>query len=485
MTSSESADLTGVRLVEVGKRYEATSALSDVTLRFAPGRVHGLVGHNGSGKSTLVKILSGAIKLSTGRVEWDGHLISIRDAVPAVHQNLALAAEVSALENFGVTAGFGTRHRLISWRSERHAFTRYADQLGVDVDPTTWVGELPPVQRASVAIMRALRSLDQMEGRSRLLLLDEVTTFYSETERGEIARLIHNLQANDVGVVFISHHLEEVLELADEVTVLKDGRVAFCGPNTGLTKAELITTMFGHADSVQQPAVVQSATDASGVVWGLGPVLDETVRQGEILGLTGRAGMGHEILPYDLHAHARALRAVDDNGPTGSPAVSLVPADRSRQGVWTEGTIFENLTLSVLSRFGPGGNRALLNRRKERRFARDWLSSRRLRARGEDARISELSGGNQQKVLVGRALLAKPDVLILHEPTQGIDALARDEIFETIRSVAAEGTAVVLVTSEVADVVSLADRVIVYRDGAPRRTFIGSEITEHSVVAAL
>jgi ABC-type sugar transport system ATPase subunit len=462
--------------------YGATAALIGVSVSVKAGTIHALVGHNGSGKSTLVKLLSGYDFASSGTITWDGSPIQIGEGVPAVHQSLGLSLDLTALENFGVSSGYGaSRLGLVNWSQERRRFKEYSEQIDVRIDPTALVRELPPVERASLAMVRCLRRLDEQRAKSRFLLLDEITTFYSEGDREKVADLARRLTRQGAGLLFISHYLDEVLRLADVVSVLKTGRLVGTYPTADIDKQKLIHLMFDVPQTSADRSEEARKASATPQKWHLGPVLNYEVYAGEILGLSGRVGMGHEEVPYDLHRRSNELRP----GTNGKrPILRLVPADRGRNGIWVEGTVTENLTLSTLARHcwraAP-----IMKRREERRFADHWIADHGVRAPGIDAPMAALSGGNQQKILVGRSLLALPEILVLHEPTQGIDALARKDILNTVRAVARAGTSIVLVSSEYEDLTEVCDRVLIFHEGVPRAQLVRGEFDVKTIAAAV
>jgi ribose transport system ATP-binding protein len=467
----------GIAVEHVSKAYGAVHALSDVSVQFAAGEVHAVVGHNGSGKSTLMKLLSGHEAPSSGHLRWDGKQIRPGAGIASVHQNLNLAADLTALENFGVRSGYGARELgLVSWRAERRLMARYCERIGVQILPSARVAALLPVEQAAIALAGCLRQLDGIKARTRFVLLDEVSTYYNQAERDQLAVLVRRLRDSGVGVLFISHYLDEVLAVSDRLSVLRSGRLVETAESRSVSKTRLIELMFGQNQRARVAKSVDTSRRARARFAGeassprsLRPALDADIRPGQILGLTGRAGMGHEEVPYALF---------NDLARRGRDRVAIVPADRARNGVWLDGTITENATIGSLRRFRRS-RLPFLDTQAEARFVRKWLRESRIGVDDPATRVAALSGGTQQKVLLGRSLLSPIDILLLHEPTQGIDISARADIEETIANVAANGTSVVIVSSEYDELVDLCDRVLVFRDGVPAHEVPAGRLSEH------
>jgi ribose transport system ATP-binding protein len=467
-----------IEVEDVAVHYGVVRALDGVTIRLSPGEVHGLVGHNGSGKSTLARLLAGTESPTSGSVRWSGDPIRRAHGVPAVHQSLGLVPELSALENYGVSSGYDAgRGGFLNWSKERTAFERHRAVLDIEVNPSTPVRDLGPAQRAGLALMRCLRTREAQGGRSGFIILDEITSYLDSSERRRLASTVRVLAASGVGVIFISHYLDEVLAMCTHVTVLKAGKVVGTFDTDGLTKSELSVQMFGAHTSLGTSAHdTQEADSAQGI--SLLPHIDAFVRPGEVLGVTGRSGGLQEQLPYLLAGPGAQFE--DRDGLT----VTLVPSDRAARGVWLEGSIAENLTLTRIGTFRsrvPG----LLSRRREKRFADQWLDRTNFRVSGSQAKLNELSGGMQQKVLVGRSIVERPDLLVLHEPTQGIDISARAEIMTAITEAAEAGTAVVLVSSEHDELVSLCSRVLVVHEDGTYAVIAANSLSESALATAI
>jgi ribose transport system ATP-binding protein len=477
-----------IELARVHVRYQAVRALTDVSLSFAPGEIHGLVGHNGSGKSTMVRLIAGNQAPTAGLVIWDGQRLAKGSGVPVVHQNLGLNLTMTALENYGISSTFDSRRVrfVIDWRAERRRYESHMQVMGIDIPAEMEVADLSASQRAGIALMRSLRMLERSESqKSKFLVLDEVSSYLDLGDREKLRQVLQAIALTGTGIIFVSHYLEEVLSMCEVVTVLRGGSLVGTYRAAELTKAELTSHMFGEATAIERPAgrdtrarVLEAPTGQRS--FSLQPFLDASVVAGEVLGVTGRSG-GQQSELADLVFH-RLQRASGEEKET----VALVPADRLRTGVWLQGSIAENLTISSVRRFRRGlAPRWILQRRKELEFTKRWLIEQEFKVSGPKAEMSELSGGMQQKVLLGRALLASPALLLLHEPTQGIDLRARGDIIRTIRKVAEEGTAVVLVSNEFAEIVDLCDRVVVVREDRTILELRGSGVSEAALAQAV
>jgi ribose transport system ATP-binding protein len=466
----------GIRVEDVRVHYGAIQAVAGVSLQFRPGVVSGLVGHNGSGKSTLARVLAGNESPTSGEVIWDGQPLTHGSGVAVVHQSLGLAADLSAIENYGISSKYDTGSGgWINWRREKERFESHRALLDVHVQPDTLVRDLTPSQRAGLALMRSLRVLDGEERESKFVILDEISSYLDPHERQQLNGAVASLAKSGVGVVFISHYLDEVLAMCSEVNVLRSGRLVGTFETAGMSKSQLSGLMFG--DALPPSRRPGSRPPADGQQrFTLRPFLDVEVQQGEILGVTGRSGGDHELLPYLLVEQMRRHR----QGPT----VSLVPSDRGARGVWAQGSIAENLTISRVGQFRrwlPGG----VSTRKERGFVKRWLAGTNFRVSGPETKLEAMSGGMQQKVLVGRALLDNPRLLVLHEPTQGIDVSVRADIEQQILQAARSGTAVLLVSPEHDELVALCDSVIVCGEDGTAVRLSGDQLSETTLAATV
>ncbi|MEU2268282.1 sugar ABC transporter ATP-binding protein [Streptomyces olindensis] len=496
-----------LRVSGLSKRFGGTQALRDVDLEIAPGEIHALIGPNGSGKSTLIKVLAGYHRAEPGAAaELDGepfdlgHVTGSRhDRLRFVHQELGLVEELSATDNLALSHGFSrTAFGTIHWPETERRTSTLVERFGLGVDVRRPLSLASPVQRAVVAIAAALQG---WEGRRGVLVLDEPTAVLPP---GEVARLFHivrEVRDSGASVLYVSHRMDEIFALADRVTVLRGGRRITTRPVAELTPRSLAELMAGHDVETGPrgcPPPSRAAGEAALEVRDLcaGPLrgVGFTLARGERLGVTGLVGSGHEAVPYAVcgawsgpvsgraRVPARSPRWVDlrDARALGIP---LVPADRAREGVVGAFSVAENLTLPLLDRLRARLGR--LRRGREAVLVEQWVRRVEVRASGPGARITTLSGGNQQKVVMARCLAQRPDVLALCEPTAGVDIATRRQLYELILRQAADGMGVLVSSSDTQDLLALCSRVLVVRDGRVVRELHGRDITEPALVHAM
>jgi ribose transport system ATP-binding protein len=469
----------------IGKTFAGKTVLDGLDLELRSGEVHALLGENGSGKSTFIKILSGFHFPDAGgelyvRGEPVKLPLKITDptelGIGFVHQDLALFEEGTVLESVRVgryTTGGGWR---IPWRRERRHVARALSDFGLDIDPRTPISQLGPIERAMVAIVRAL---DQLEGREEaVLVLDEPTVYLPKDGVERLFAAIREVASRGIGVLFVTHHLEEVQAVTDRVTVLRDGRRVHVGPTAEMTPDQLIETILGFELNELYPTSHSAAGETVLSAAGVGAeVLDDfslNLHGGEIVGVTGLVGMGFDEVPYALFGASEFARGTIDLGgrtfdldnvdphEAVELGLALLPANRARDGAVPTASAAENMTLVSLDRFFQGGR---LRHRQERAEAEALMEEFDVRPRQPRLRFENFSGGNQQKALLAKWLVRKPKALLMHEPTQGVDIGARRDIFAKIRRAADDGAAVLIASAEYEDLANLCDRVLVFRRG--------------------
>jgi ribose transport system ATP-binding protein len=480
------------------KTFPGVRALDGVDLDVRPGEVHALLGQNGAGKSTLIKVLAGAHQPDEGTISWRGEpvrlahpLAAMRLGIATIYQELDLVDGLTVAEN--VFLGHEHSRGGFARRVTANAATRdLLRRLGhPEIAPGREVGRLSAAGKQIVSMARAL-SHD-----ARLIVMDEPSAVLDSGEVANLFRVIRDLTAAGVAVVYISHRLEEIREIADRVTVLKDGRTVATGLAAVETPTpELIRLMTGRAIEYVFP-------DRAPVPDRARPVLEVanlgrpgefsgvsfTVRAGEIVGLAGLVGSGRsEILETVFGARRAASGSVRVEGRrvrNGSvhaavaAGIGLAPEERKSQGLLLDQSVARNVSLSALSRFARGG---FVHRAAERTAAEEQTTALEVRPAGVERPVRTLSGGNQQKVVLGRWLLRGCRVLLLDEPTRGVDVGARSEIYGLVRRLAADGVAVVVVSSEVEEVLGLADRVLVISEGRVLHEGSADDIDEHRVL---
>lgn len=481
------------------KRFPGVLALGGVELEVRAGEVHCLLGQNGAGKSTLIKILSASYQPDEGEVLWEGRPVSLTTpqaamdlGISTIYQELDLVPDLSVAENIFLghelsSGGFTRRGETV--RRTRELLARLGHS---EISATRSVGRLSPAAQQIVSMARAL-SQD-----TKLLVLDEPSAVLDQGEVDNLFRVIRDLTAEGVAVVYISHRLEEIRQIGDRITVLKDGSTVATGLAVDQTPtSELIKLMTGRSiEYVFPPRGDAPAPSGEPVLEVLGLTLpgvfadvDLKVRAGEIVGLAGLVGAGRSEIVETLYGARRpSAGTVRVNGTelrrSSVPAavkagMGLCPEERKSQGLLLDQAVYSNITVSSMSRFSRLG---LLDSRAERRRSTEITESLDVRPAGVERLVRLLSGGNQQKVVLARWLLRECRVLLLDEPTRGVDVGARAEIYALVRSLADSGVAVVVVSSEVEEVLGLADRVLVVREGRVVHEGPASEIDESRVL---
>ena len=486
----------------LSKTFGATRALIDASLDIRPGEIHALVGQNGSGKSTLIKTLAGYHAPDPGsHAELDGTPFNLGQAVPDglrfVHQDLGLVLELNAMDNLALHGGFahGAMGR-VRWREQAEDTHRVLARFGIDLDIHRPLAAATPVERTVVAIAAALQG---WHGGSGVLVLDEPTAVLPHDEVERLFAMVREVRSAGTSVLYVSHRLDEIFELADRVTVLRGGRVIGTHAVSDIDAAGLASEMVGEEVDPDYRAPVAARPDAPVVLeardvhgrWLRGVDLD--VHRGEILGIAGLAGAGVLELPYVIagcapHAVTGRIRLPErsDEWTDASDArdldIPLVPADRGREGIVAEFAVSENLSLSVLGRLGRRGH---LDKRAEAQLVEEWTRRLGVVAAGPGAPIATLSGGNQQKVVVARCLVRDPALLVLCEPTAGVDIGTRVAIYDLIAELSRNGLTVVLSSSDAGDVLAMCTRVVVLRGGQVAAELGGDGLTEHALVSAM
>ena len=474
-----------LQLVSIGKRYSGTKALDDVSVEVAGGTVHALVGANGAGKSTLGKIIGGVIRPDDGQIFVDGRPVRYTspreariDGIATISQELSPMPHMSVIENifFGIEP---RRAGLVQFRQMRRQYEDLIVQWGFSLDAHAEVGALRTADKQKVEILRAVAT------DARVIVMDEPTSSLTSVETSTLHRMITTLRERGRTIIYVSHFLDEVLDLADTVTVLRSGRLVRTAPAAEETEESLVAGMFGaaaaaeHFEKQQHPSA-PVVLDVSGLSRkGVLHDISLQIRAGEIVGLAGLIGSGRTELaraisgadPIDSGAIAVEGRTRRIRSPADAMAagIAFLPESRKDDGLFLELSIAANTTFadlrSVASRLG------VVRRATERAKTRELLDLTSVQPPNPSAKVVNLSGGNQQKVLFARWLLLNPRVLILDEPTRGVDVAARAAIHRLVNKLAAEGTAVLLISSEIEEVLGLAHRVLVMRRGSVTREF--------------
>jgi ribose transport system ATP-binding protein len=498
----------------VTQRFGAFRALTNVDFEVGHGEIVALLGENGCGKSTLVKILAGINVPDAGaELYLGGRQISLpllpgqfRDlGLSFVHQDLGLSRSLTVVENLAIGA-IGTTRRRINWRQERRRARQVLRSYNVDVDPSATVDQLPPVAQALLAIVRAAEDLKLYREREDLthsiVFLDEPTVFLPDTEVEFLFDLVRSVVGGGASAVFISHDLSAVRRLCPRAVILRDGEVAGRAQLDAVSDDELVEMIVGpakqtlvgrsqrpehHGEVARRPV----ACEVSGLRGGRATDVSLAIHETEVVGVAGLLGSGADDLPSILfgaqHGDAGTLtvngRAHRISAMTPVEAVfhriALVPADRRRDAIVASLTVAENASILVNDRFAGRGRR-IHSRRLAGRM-RELLDRFDVRPRRPDALMGQLSGGNQQKVVLAKWLEIEPRLLLLHEPTQGVDVAARAEIYGLVRQGTANGMAVLWVSSDFEELARVCDRVLIIAGGSIRSQLSGDEVTEEAI----
>jgi rhamnose transport system ATP-binding protein len=501
-----------LKVDSINKSFGAVRALKGVSFELRAGEVHAIVGENGAGKSTLIKIITGALRPDEGdsgslyiqgrRIVENSPLLAKQLGVAAIYQQPALFPDLSVAENLALGLERGGGWRRINWRERNARAEELLHRVGARIDPQTPVSALTMPEQQLVEIARALGA--SPESGAKILIMDEPTASLTDRETERLFNVIADLRAKGVGVIYISHRLEELFQIADRVTVLRDGETVATREMSQVDQAELIRLMVGRELSAVFPKrpvkigeVILEIRNLSSRAAGF-ENLSLNVRAGEILGLTGLVGAGRTELARVLFGLLPSdngwvyLRSPSDSEPRDlemvkidSPAravelgIAYVPEDRRRHGAVLEMSIAANMTLAILNRIS---NFKFLNFKSEKEVAIDFSRRLSVKTPATFATAGALSGGNQQKVALARWLATNPRVLILDEPTQGIDVGAKSEIHRLMCDLAEKGMAIIMISSELPEIMGMSDRIAVMRAGTIVRILDRAEATPQKIL---
>lgn len=487
-----------LRVTGIEKSFGGANALSGVSVDFARGRVHGLVGANGAGKSTLIKCLAGLVRPDAGEILIEGKRVEIDDAQTSgdfglafIHQEVSLVPAFDVLRNMALGISPNTRFSIIDWRELRERATSVAQRLGMTFPLTTRVDELSTANQWLVLIGRALMR------DAYFIAMDEPTASLSVEEAEHVHQVVRDLRSQGVAVAYVSHRLDEVLELCDDITVFRDGRVVMSTTGQDLKKAELVKAIVGHeiveASRNERVLSHEPMLEVEHVTDDFLQDITFNVRKGEILGLAGLVGAGRteiaQIIYGDAMADSGSIRLDGRSVRFRSPAeataagIGLVPEERRAQGIFAERSISFNTGITTLKRHTWSRLLPYLRMRSLARQASEASEKVQLNTKDMRRLVGTLSGGNQQKVVIARWLSISPKLLILDEPSRGVDVGARAEIHRVIRTLADNGTSVIAISSDVDEIAELCDRVIVMNEGHLVGELKGDEIRPENIIA--
>jgi rhamnose transport system ATP-binding protein len=493
---ADGAPVVALRGIE--KSFGPIHVLRGVDFDLRPGEVHALMGENGAGKSTMIRLMSGAHRPDLGTVEIDGAPTRLSGPAAAqaagiavVHQELLLFPAMTVAENIFLGHAPRRRRGLLDWPTMRERARAILDRLDCpDLDVDEPVSRLSVANRQRVEIARAL-SRD-----ARVLIMDEPTAALAEADVRRLLDVVRSLRAEGVGIVYVSHRMDEIFEISDRITVLRDGRTIATRPTGAVTEAGLVSMMVGRDIDRLFPREAGPAGETVLEVRGLGAgkVRDVSfrVRAGEILGIAGLVGSGRTELAQTIFGVTPATAGeilIDGAAVTvGSVReairhrIAYVPEDRAQHGLVRPQTIRENVSMAILDRLAP---RFMVERGRETRLAEEAIARFAIRARGPGQVVAQLSGGNQQKVVLAKWLATDPRILILDEPTRGVDVGAKTEIYRLMNQLTAGGLAIIMISSELPEVLGMSDRVLVMNGGRVAALLDRAEATPETVGAAM
>ncbi len=491
-----------IEMKGISIEFPGVKALTDVDFKIESGTIHALIGANGAGKSTLMKVLGGVYDHYTGTIEFDKTAVSIqtpRDAiklgVAVVYQEVdtALIPYLSVAENIMLDALVNDmgRKQFVKWKDIRAAAKEYLERVNLDLDVRTLVEDVSLADKQRILVARALA------GNSRFIILDEPTAPLSQTETDELFELMRDLAQNqNVGIIFISHRLPEIFEICDRVTILRDGEKVAEQPTDTFTQKEIIEHMLGRRFDETYPKTavdlgdtlfeIKNLSEANGAIHNI----DLTVHAGEIVGVTGLVGAGKtelcktifgalRIESGDILLNGAPLKITSPHAAV-KQGLALVPEERRKEGVLVEEPVYINLTVASLNNFSNKFD--FVNTKSERVAAKKIITDLGIRTPSEDQKVAFLSGGNQQKVAVGKWLITDADVYIFDEPTKGVDIGAKHDIFELIGQLASDGKGIIYASSEIPEIMGISDRTYVMYDRTIAKVLKTTETTEEEIL---
>ena len=495
-------DVPLFRMEGVSKRYGGVRALEDASLTIQAGRVHAILGENGAGKSTLIKIMSGVVAPDQGRMALDGREVSFADPAAAnaagivcIFQELSLIPDLSVADNIVISnppTRFGMIDRAAQRRIAEEALARAG---GEDIHPMALVKDLPLSRRQIIEIAKALAR------KPRLLILDEATSALTAADVTKVFAVLKRLRAEGLALLFISHRMHEIAEIADDCTIFRNGHNVATYPAGSKTDGEVVELMIGREyshDFPPKPALPPTDKPPTLEVRNLSwqhrlKDISLAARAGEIVGLGGLDGQGQRELLLALFGVLRGtsgeIRIDGEPVRIASPRVAkskrigmaLIPEDRKTEGLMLPMSVLDNLSFAGLGGMSRGG---IIDRAEERRAADAMVKLLAIKSDGTGVAVGSLSGGNQQKVVIAKWLMIKPRIILLNDPTRGIDVGTKQEIYQLLRQLADTGAAVVLYSTDYDELIGLCDTVLVLYDGAVKRTLAGDEITERALIAS-
>lgn len=476
----------------ISKIYGGIKALDNVDLELRKGEILCLLGENGAGKSTLMKILSGVVQPNEGEIELEGRTMAIRNphiaheyGISTVHQELIQFPDMTIMENIYV-GRYPKKNGLVDFKELRRMTAALMDELGIHFEPNEYIRNLSVAQRQLVEIMKAL-SFD-----SKIIIFDEPTSSLTSEETAILFRIIADLKKRGISQIYISHRLEDIFAIGDRIAVLRDGKNSGGGMVSDLNTDQIISLMVGRNVDNQFP---KERTEIGDVVLRVENICNERVknasfelRRGEVLGFGGLVGAGRSELMRAIMGLDKCTgkiikdgREIVNHSPTEAiqNGFALVPEDRKDQGLVLILSILQNIEMSSLGKLSRLG---LMDGAKEKQYADEYIRKLNIKTSGYSQSAGNLSGGNQQKVVIAKCLATKPEILILDEPTRGIDVGSKAEIYQIINELAMQGVSIIMVSSELPEFLNISDRIIVMKEGVITGELSVEEAGEESVM---
>lgn len=487
-----------LEITNVSKTFPGVKALSNVQFNIRPGEVHALVGENGAGKSTLIKILSGFQQPDAGakiviegkETRLNGVMDAIKQGISVIYQDFSLFANLTVAENIGINEIIEKNSPVLNWKEINERAKKALDFLGTDISPKEIVENLSVAKQQMVAIASAVAQ------DAKMIIMDEPTSALSRGEVEHLYKIIDTLKSRDIAIMFVSHKMDELFHVADRFTVFRDGQYIKTVNKDEVTESDLVALMVGRKVEIKSYANLEKKGDVALAVKGLskkGNFKDITleVHEGEVVGITGLVGAGRSemaqavfgINPPDSGEIYVNGRKVDIKSPSEAleHGIAYIPESRQTQGLILQKTIESNITLPMLKKFR--GRSGIIDRKKQRESVDKWVEMLDVRPNNPDMLAMQLSGGNQQKVVLAKWISTEAKILIIDEPTNGVDIGAKAEIHQIIRKLAAEGTAIIVISSELPEILSVSDRVLVMRKGHIAGEFENKDLTQEMIMS--
>ncbi len=490
-----------LEMAGIAKRYGGVQALTDAAITCHAGRIHAVLGENGAGKSTLIKIMAGTVQPDGGEIRLDGTsrrfagpAAAARAGIGCIFQELSLMPDLSVADNISI-ADPPRRFGLIDGRAQRRAAEAALARLGIDdIHPLTPVGDLPLSRRQIVEIAKALAR------KPRVLILDEATSALTASDVERVYQLLARLKAEGLAIVYISHRMNEIRQLADDCTVFRNGRSVASFANGTRSDDEVVEMMIGREyrhmfpERSPHPVAAEPVLTVEDLAWADGlRGISLSVGRGEIVGLGGLDGQGQReflLALFGVLAGVTGRIAVDGrtikaHGPRAAKeagiGMALIPEDRKTEGLLLPMSVRDNLTIAALPGLAHGG---VVDRGAENEAIQAMVRLLQIRAGDLDAPVAALSGGNQQKVVIAKWLMTRPRLILLNDPTRGIDVGTKQEIYRLLRRLADDGAAILFYSTDYDELIGCCDRVAVFNEGRIGRMLAREQLSEHALVAA-